>query len=279
VAVSSLRCCFKVHLWTDAPADIRELPHVDIEYEDSDRLSALIAKAESLWEHTTANSIVVFGGAREYDGVLPSNGLPVAVVGRDGKLEWPSYSDYEYTIGSVKLAHEDGIFRGNPEILVWELPHGNGGVSATWSELIHFLTVLGGVHGGIQAIRATLRIARSAFERLQASPDQAAEARWLSAFFKHHSVKWEEQEASVEGFLATVLRPKQWDSSVLRRRLEIGPEEADRFLKALGYDYKPSSRLYELGDDRARLELRRSVVEQHIGHDPATWEDDIRSEG
>jgi hypothetical protein len=274
-AITTLRCSFRL-TFDDAGRDIRDLDFIDLRYEEHETIAGLIARAEEEFGTVPKERLVVFGGTHERDGVLHSNGLPVAVVDETERFAWIQYHDYNYTIGSLKKAHADGIFDGDPEVLVWELPHGNGGIVSVWADLIDFLYKLGGVYGGLQALRTSLRIGRSAVEHLGRSDEQAANARWLASFLADNKEQWEERGASVGTFLSSVLRARQWESGVLRRRLSMTLQDSDRFLRIMGYEYSPVSKEYELSSNPRDLGFRKAVLEQHIGHDPATWEEDIR---
>ncbi len=76
-------------------------------------------------------------------------------------------------------------------------------------------------------------------------------------------------------FLAVLLTPRQWDSTRLRRLLQIDPGEAAKFLEICGYEYSPQTRLHELSQAADETHLRGRLLEQFLGYDPSTWQEGL----
>ena len=76
-------------------------------------------------------------------------------------------------------------------------------------------------------------------------------------------------------FLAVLLAPRHWESARLRRLLQIDPEEAAKFLEVCGYEYNPQTKLYELSHAAKERHLRGRLLEEFLGYDPATWQEDL----
>jgi hypothetical protein len=98
----------------------------------------------------------------------------------------------------------------------------------------------------------------------------------LAEFVERHRDRWEERGAKgPTQFLVVLLAPRQWNSARLRRILQIDPGEATRLLEVCGYEYNPQTKLHELSQAAKERHLRGRLLEEFLGYDPATWQEDL----
>lgn len=55
----------------------------------------------------------------------------------------------------------------------------------------------------------------------------------------------------------------------------ISPEEAVKFLEVCGYEYDPQTKLHELTRRAKERHLRARLLEEFMGYDPVTWQEDL----
>jgi hypothetical protein len=256
------------------PAD---LPKLFIPAEQDDLIWELVKRAEGESGIEVPDGRLLFATVPDERGIRHIARAPSAVVKEDGVLTWPDYAFWKgVTVADLERTWEGGLYEGDVHSLILDRPTlGNGGLVLDWHQLIRWLVELGAVYGGVAAVRD---VVRGIQDRLQLGKDDdiSSEAAWLAEFMERNRQKWEVRGASGPvTFLAALLTPRQWDSSQLRRLLQIDPGEAAKFLEVCGYEYRAQTKLYELTREAKERHLRGRLLEKAMEYDPATWQEDL----
>jgi hypothetical protein len=262
-----------------APVDLESVSVVDLRATRDDLIVDLIRRAEIETRITISYPDLIFV-------TLPGpNGIrrqlvhdPTVVVKEDGALFWLGYpADYsQITVGDLERAIAEGFLDkdADPHCVIFTSPYGgNGHFPQTWTSLIEFLERIGGVYGGFLALRAAIN---STLKALGNTQDKTKDdAIWLRDFFAKRHSQWKRRGATNPYFLlATILSRDQWSSSDVRRLFDIEPDEAEKLLSALGYEYRPTLRLHVASIEPKRVELRTRLMVDYMGWAP-DWEREL----
>lgn len=261
------------------PDDVSHLPRVELEVDAEDSIWGLARRAE-------ADSGIQVEHGRLLFPTPPDRGerklaaVPHAVVKADGAITWLEYPQRfdSVTVADLQRTKEDGLYEGDPHATILDRPDiGNGGVVHSWPEFVQWLIGIGGIKGGVVALLTIpLYVIRRVRQRREDQDDVSSEAAWLAEFVECHRDRWQERGAKgPTEFLLVLLTPRQWDSARLRRLLQIDPAEAAKFLEVCGYEYNPQTRLHELSGTAKERHLRGRLLEEFLGYDPATWQEDL----
>ncbi len=262
------------------PEDVSQLRKVELEANPNDSIWELAKTAEALSGISVQHARLLFPSVPSAEGARALSAVPYAVVKSDGAITWLDYPQHfeNVAIADMERTKEDGLFDGDPHATILDLPDiGNGGLVHTWPEFLQWLMAIGGVYGGMKALLAPFNaLARRIKRHREARADLSSEAAWLAEFIRRHHHKWEERGAKGPvDFLAVVLKPRQWEAARLRRLLMIDPQEAAKFLEVSGYEYNPQTKLHELTRRAKQQHLRGRLLEEFMGYDPATWQEDL----
>lgn len=257
--------------------DVTELTSVVLSAEEGTHLRDLAIRAQDEGETRVDDWRFLFVTEEDHSGARYLAAAPTAIVREDGLMAWPAYPWHMagVKVGDLLRAKAAGLFDGDPSYIIIDRPDlGDGGVAATWNEVIDFLVRLGGVFAGIQAMRAAVRFAARLprGSALDSEANLIAASAWMAEFLRRHSAELEQRGGSPGVFLSSVAMRQQWDSSTLRNLLGLELAEADRLLDFLGYDYDPSIHAYRLSSSASRKHVRLELLDRFLGYDPATWE-------
>lgn len=266
---------------TDAPKfpdNVGELDAIFLEDIDADEsVWTLALRAEPLLGKKVSGGKINFVSPPDEDGQRRVVGGIGAVVDANGVLSWRPYPTHfeTITVADLERTHEEGLFEGDPHALLvdWR-EKGNGGIVLGWSALFDALATIAAARGTWDTVRDLQEWLRDRFSR-QEDPGRASQARWLSIFLQHHQDHWVEQHADAQSLFYELSRMKRWRSDQVRRLFEIRPDEAEVLLSVLGYDYNPRTRQHDLSGDGSRLRFRKKILDLLLGHDPATWQEDL----
>lgn len=262
------------------PKDVSQLTKVQLEANPDDSIWALAKQGEADSGIEVRQGRLLFPTPPDDSGVRVLAAVPHAIVKEDGALTWLEYPQrfVAVTVADMERTKEDGLYEGDPHATILDLPDvGNGGVVQTWPDFLQWLIGIGSLKGGVATLLGpALYVINRVRRRRKAADDVSSEGAWLAEFVERHRERWEERGAkSGSQFLFVLLAPRQWDSARLRRLLQIAPDEAAKFLEVCGYEYNPQTKLHELSQDAKERHLRGRLIDEFLGHDPATWEEDL----
>jgi hypothetical protein len=195
-------------------------PSIEVEVSDDETLYDIARKAVSaLGLHPLEGISMIF--VSKPDALGDRTFVPYLneFVGEDGMLIWRIGSgSVQTTAADLWRTSDAGLFEGDTlAFFVDRGSYGDGGLIASWDDLLAALRQIGAVGGGVAVVTAT--------------------ARWLWSFLVKHLHQWLGRNAKNPAtFFHTILRRKTWSVSLLARLLGIRKKDASRLLKALGYE-------------------------------------------
>jgi hypothetical protein len=226
---------------------VTSYPSIEVEVSDDESLHNIARKAVSVLRLQPLESVsMIFVSKPDALGDREFVPYLYEFVGEDGMLTWRIGSgSIQTTAADLRRTSDAGLFEGDPvAFFVDRGSYGDGGLIASWDDLLGALKQIGAVGGGVAVVATT--------------------ARWLWTFLMKNLNQWLRRNAKNPApFFHTILRRKTWSVSQFAQLLGIRKKDASRLLKALGYERLDGDN-FRWSSDPKKAALRKQLEQQEF---------------